>query len=844
MNQRVLQTAIWCLVAALLCPAAAAEEILVVGLSIQHREVDTVEAVMENGTFYLPLEALARATGCTFEVFGSQIHVETPLGTVFFYESDIRWFNGAVYVSRELVERRLHTPVSFDRGEFTLDLDLPWRPSWGEPRPEDEALVADAEPGRFGVSDFREEYNYTRTDRYSRQQSSTIVDGRAAGGTWRARYETNFDGYHELREYNWQRVFGGSVFQAGQQWVQLHPLLDSMTFSGAQLGWTNMSLDRYEGLSDSRSIFSRNTSPVRTFRGRAEPGSFVQLRVDGVVVSQTVVGLSGEFEFLEVRLPSLRLNYVEIYVFDHHNLSVPVEVRELRVASSDEMLPVGGATHLGGAGMGGNLTDGILQPSRLNEEGASAFYQWRQGIHDNLTIEAAVQSLDGEVQGQAGLVAGLFNRFVVSLAGGVSNGKSGYMFDLEGGSERWQVSARSIYLPEGFSGAARNSEYYEHGLDVNWRVNGELDVGLRGRHHRLYTERASFVLPYVSWRPGVRFQLRLRPDYDGRYRFDGYWNMNARSRLSCVIHETSTLDFTHRFNSRYGMSLTTEVGDEDRVRYSAVLSRTGDWLTEPSFHVGPVLNSGELGFVAGGSMRIFPGVFASAEYQSEPPIAMTTEGQTDTYLSASVRTDFTFSGGRMFAAEGGTSLRNRGAVAGRILVKGLAPGQKFDLEGVVVIIDNLHKVLTDPSGNFYKGDLKQGMHVVDLDLENLPLELVPERNSLIARVLPRAVTRVDFTVRQEYGLAGRVTDAAGRRRDGVRVVLENGSGSLVAAATTDRFGLYRIDHVAPGDYRLCVDAADPALGSVPSPERMVRVRDEFLFGLDLELPVPRVADNH
>jgi hypothetical protein len=253
-----------------------------------------------------------------------------------------------------------------------------------------------------------------------------------------------------------------------------------------------------------------------------------------------------------------------------------------------------------------------------------------------------------------------------------------------------------------------------------------------------------------------------------------------------------------------------------------------------------VWNSGDLGFVAGGSMRVVPGVFASAEYQSEPPIAMT-EHVGDSYLVASVRTDFTFSGGRMFAAESGTALRNRGAVAGRILVKGLEPGQEFDLEGVVVIIDNLHKVLTDASGNFYKGDLKQGMHVIDLDLENLPMALVPVRSSLIAKVVPRAVTRVDFTVRQEYGLAGRVTDAAGGRLPGVRVELVSGTGSLVSVVTTDQFGLYRIDHVAPGEYRLRINAADPALGPSVSPERDVLVRDEFLFDLDLQVPATVLA---
>lgn len=841
MSSRILQVVIWLLAVAVLTPGAVAEEILVVGLSIQSREVDTVEAVEENGTYYLPLEPLARATGCTLQVFGSQVHVETPLGTVFFYEKDLRWYNGSLYISQDLVERRFHTPVTFNPAEFSLDLDLPWRPAWGEPRPERADVVPDAEPGSFGVSDFREEYNYTQTESYSRHTSSTTLDGRVAGGTWRTRYETNFDGYHEMREYNWQRIFGQSVFQAGQQWVQLHPLMDSINFSGAQLGYTNQRMDRYDGLSDSRALFARNTSPVRTFRGRAEPGSFVQLRVDGVVVSQTVVGLSGEFEFIEVQLPSLRLNYVEIFIFDHHNLSVPVEVRELRIAASDQMLPAGGATHIGGAGVGGNLTDGIFQSNHYSEEGATAFYQWRQGVHQNFTVEGAVQSVNGEIQGQAGMVASLFNRFVVTLSGAVSNGESGYMFSLDGGTERWQVTARSIYMPEGFSGATRTSDYFEHGFDVNFRLNSTLDVGLRARDHQLYTERTRFILPYLSWRPMARLALNLRPDFDGKYRFDGYWSMTAASRLSCIVHDTATLDFSHRFNSRYGMSLTTEVGDEDQVRYSAVFSRTGDWLTEPSFHVGPVLNSGDLGFVAGGSMRVFPGIFASAEYQSEPPIAMS-ENPNDTYLVASVRTDFTFSGGRMFAAEGGTTLRNRGAVAGRILVKGLEPGQAFDLEGVVLIIDNLHKVLTDPSGNFYKGDLKSGMHVVDLDLENLPMELVPVRSSLIAKVVARAVTRVDFTVRQEYGLAGRVTDARGLRRDGVRVELVNAAGSLVAVVTTDQFGLYRIDHVAPGEYRLRIKADDPALQRMVSPERQIEVSDEFLFDLDLQLPVTQVAD--
>ena len=159
----------------------------------------------------------------------------------------------------------------------------------------------------------------------------------------------------------------------------------------------------------------------------------------------------------------------------------------------------------------------------------------------------------------------------------------------------------------------------------------------------------------------------------------------------------------------------------------------------------------------------------------------------------------------------------------------------------MVIIDNLYKVLTDPSGNFFKGNLKAGMHVVDLDLENMPMELVPERSSMIAKVLPRAVTRLDFTLRQEYGLAGRVTDSMGNNQSGVRVELLSTSGSLVSVVTTDQFGLYRIDHVTPGDYLLKINAADPSLNQMSSPVRRVRVRHEFLFDLDLKVPTTQVA---
>ncbi len=59
----------------------------------------------------------------------------------------------------------------------------------------------------------------------------------------------------------------------------------------------------------------------------------------------------------------------------------------------------------------------------------------------------------------------------------------------------------------------------------------------------------------------------------------------------------------------------------------------------------------------------------------------------------------------------------------------------------------------------------------------------------------------------------------------------------VAAAVTDRFGLYGIDRQEPGVYRLRPLVDVTAVGDAP-PEREIRVVDDFPFGQDLTIVAP------
>jgi hypothetical protein len=122
---------------------------------------------------------------------------------------------------------------------------------------------------------------------------------------------------------------------------------------------------------------------------------------------------------------------------------------------------------------------------------------------------------------------------------------------------------------------------------------------------------------------------------------------------------------------------------------------------------------------------------------------------------------------------------------------------------------------------------------IEVEPDHLPIELVPRVRSRTARVGGAAVTRVDFLVRPEYGIAGRVDASDGRAIAEARVELLDGARIVVARAVTDRFGHYRMDGLPIGTYELRLEPfTQPGMGT-DGPFRIVQVTDDFLFGQDL-----------
>ena len=564
-----------------------------------------------------------------------------------------------------------------------------------------------------------------------------------------------------------------------------------------------------------------------------------QVWIGGTLIAQQYVGLSGFYEFLDVPLPNRQLSRIEIRIFDRDRFEVPIEIKELALTNSELLLPAGMVTHMGGGGWGGNRARQELGSERELDE-TVGFYQWRQGLSDGFTLEAMAQKPDDEAQFFVGSIMRLSKSWISSVGVATTDGELGYSFDLEGYFRNAQILLRSQDRPKAFRLAqpftTRAIDEFNHALDIRYRVNRSLTLEVVGRDRRELSFESRFILPGLTWRPNHRFFFRARPDHYGDYRFELFQQLTRNSRFYANIRENVQLDFNWRFSRQFDLSVGAEIGDEEnQQRYSAIVNRLGHSPDQLSFRGGVLVNGGEVGFLAGSSMRILPGLLARAEYRSLP---LTTLGnlEPDPEFLVQLTTDLAFSSGKVRPSRDFSPRRLRGAIAGKIKIREGEHLPEYNLSDVQVEVVDQRSSSADSWGHFYFGNLREGIYRVILHADRLPLELVPEKSAFVVEVVPGATTNVDFYVSAQFGLAGRVTDAANKPVPDVLVEIKNEAGEVIGSGMTDRFGLYRIDGLVMGTYLLQLPPQPALEGFTNLPTRSATVLNDFLFDQNLQLP--------
>jgi len=807
---------------------------LLVGIEVNRSDAGTLEVLRRGSSYGVPLEPFALLVNATLERAGGATRLLTPLGTVELEAGDLLEVEGTTYLTESAIEEKLATPVDFDAGSFALRFDLPWRPDRIDQLPPTTPPTPDARPPAVSLSTLRATATYTDRSGGDLYRSETTLGGRLAGGYWRLRWDDDLDGDGdgELRDYSWLRTAGRRRYLVGRQRSHLHPLLSSLEMTGVQMAYTNQPLSIFSRSPEPRELLSRRLRPLTELRGRGPAAGVAELRIDGEVVARRVIGLDGVYEFLDVPLDQRRLSRLEVYLYDRHNLSVPVAVHEKTASASDLLLADGAVIHLAGAGREGNLL-GDPEP----EEQGVGFYQWRYGLAERITLEASVQQGRDARQAVAGVVARLGSNTFATAAAGASEDGAGYDLSLESFRGPWRFLGQSRWLGEGYL-AADAGESYSHDLELGWRRNG-LDLALLGRSARAAEDRDEYLLPAVAWRPSHRLYLRARPDRGGDYRYDLAYYFGA-GRVGVSYQDRFSSNLTWRFRERYYLTVDSQLGDGRPDRHSAIVSWYGNGRWRPYWSLGALYTDGGgtgddgdgVGYLAAVTAEVTSGLRLRLEVENP------TGDSDDTQLFVGLTADLAFARGRLVSARRAAVRDDRGGIAGGVRIEGPWGPAGGDLRGLDVFLDGRLATHTESGGGFFIGDLEPGLYRVELDPENLPLGLDPRRTSFVAEVAAAAVTRVGFVVEPEYGLAGRLTDAAGDPVAEAWVEIVDAGGELHDTARTDRFGLYRFDGLPPGSYTLRVAERSFPDADFELPSRRVEVRDDFLFGQDLRMPSP------
>lgn len=832
----------------LVLPCHATEEL--VGLRVGNLELETLLAHKRKGRFWLPLEETGGFLSLKVVSEKDGMRLATPIGVVDVPSSAVFRSNSSKYIDQKFLETRLNARVKFAEGDGYIDVDLPWRPGaaikLSEGIGDERQLSPEALPPPAGISTLHGDVSY----RFGNAGNERVFEGyfratgHAHGGVWQINYQEDLLTNHRIRDAIWMKQLDDNRFiQIGHQTLAVHPLLQSIEMTGVQYAWTNAKAARTIAGINTGALLGRRVDHQRSFAGEGPVGGRAELWLDDSIYAQTPIGLSGEFRFSDVHLPA-RQSRIEIRIYDRGNGGTPIKVIRKSLNLSELLLENGQHSVLVGAGYGGNAfdqagrglhgehsesyeTDGV---GRL-----AAFALGRYAVSDNLTLESGVTITDDTPRAMVGGVA----RFSTNVVGSGSvslDDKTGatYLAEFDWRKTDWRLIARSYHrqhsINDSFTlnGIKRYDPDWDHFLELTYAVRSNLSMGLIARAQ----PEAEFVLPFALWRPIEHMSVEVRPDQFGVYRIDGRYRLSSTENLYAAYYDDdSSVSYTRLFDDR---QLTVELQHNRHDVWRAGLRLSGGSLIDYdlSWNVGGyVTDDADYWVYAGVRREVRHGVhvYANANYASTQQRYFKNDDTTDWRLRVGLSFDLAPNQDGFVAAPGHGVDVGYGAIAGRVKTDG--DDGKAELANMTVKINGKPAGRTAKDGSFYLPRVEIGVHIVEFDQESLPIQQVATKASVVAKVVPGAVTNVAFVTKAEYGVAGQVLNRAGEPISNATVVVLDAQSIEVGRGQSSSFGYYRIDGLRKGDYRVTL------LGDnrIRSGARMFTINSEFLFGVHLKL---------
>ena len=785
-----------------------AEEYQFAALFVDGEEQSLVFFKHKKGDIYLEKDALLDIPKIT--VSEANDTIETPIGTVP-YSALIK--DGSGFTLGQL-EKVLKIQSKYSEKNVALYLRTPWyhvRNTKGRKKHAD-ILPESSLFNGFRLDSIAEYINESMRYRSELQLSGYMFDGITRISALKAQ-----DSQYYLNELMWLKKEDRYSVLLGLQNTQPHLLLPYEEMTGIQAVWTNYDMPDF---SDRIEPTLRPTlgPDNRIITGKGPPGGSVVLRINDKAVLAVRIRLDGTYRIDVSQQNLLGVSLVELWIYERDPLGAPIKKINLSYLREDRLLEKGQVSVLAGGGAGGN----ILNPNLPQESSKTVGNVYaRYGVSDSLTLEGGMMKDSKErTYLLLAVTASLGEHYTLHAALGLQDGQIASYLTLNGHWDDDYMIARWRDEPKDYRGTEYSTQ--DGYFDYTKKISDTLSLGLNGRYYIGNNEKVTFLLPTVRYSPLSNLSLTLIPNYDGYYRFDALYTPNEDLRVNYTFEEDEhRLSVVEYLTDEWGLYFDGVTDTYDEYRYEAGVTWRDEDRNDLYFEAGAIYSDGKLGFKANMRHNLLPGVYAKYEIRDEPYLK---DGK-EFYCGVNIIVDFAFIQGKFHPTDAPEIERNlRGSIVGNVYKAGTET--PIDSEDIQILLNNSPRKAGEAQGQFYIGNLKQGIYTVKLDPASLPMEYTPVKSSYNVKVADGAVSKVDFYVETFYGIAGKlhrpVSDTP------VTVVLTANSNGKTYTTLTDQFDYYRFDAVPPGTYTLSVD--DKKLRVTP---RAVVVKDDFLFDQDL-----------
>jgi hypothetical protein len=812
---------------------AKPQEVQLVGFVVEGNEVGLMQVISDSKVgFYYPLELTLKALDLRGRLLGGGVDITTPAGQVYIDRSELVFYGGTAYVTGTALVNQLKLDITFNESSYAIEVALPW---WENSEEGDNRRVynpdkVDYEPSNFSLRHLQARYFYNSDDTYQDDAAEYTVGGGAYGGAWAFRALDDLEGDIRPDEYFWVKQFDYQQLLVGKSNTGVHPLVPAIELSGGAYIYSSERFNDRLGADITRNNFARQSgSAVRDIIGDADAGDIAELVINGRVTARNRVRLDGVYEFLNIELSSRGYNDVQVRLFNRSSLTLK-DTHDYSVSSRSVIESVGEYKLYVAGGKRGNILD---DTDADNPD--AGIVSFRYGLFDDFTLEAGVQDSGIRKNTLLGLNTSFANNWFGSIAASTNDiSGEGYQAELSGDGDGWQFNLLTNEYMANYS-SEDSERSWNRRAALRYVLDDSWTVGFTGMDYQDSVDSERFLLPSLWYNLPSVFAVSFVPNNEASYRVDGSIFAFDKSRIIFNYeNDFYRAEWIYNYSSDYDIYAESTYLEDFSVRYETGVRWFGGQNSDDEFRAGIVgTAAGNYGFNIDWRKKVLPGVSSFLVLRDEPKGTERSDIDVGLALRWELSLDFSLLQGKIVPASRQLGTRSSvGSISGQLLLDDKPLSAEHNIDKISVLVDGYPRDVEVTGSYFIIDNVRPGLAEIRLDGEHLPIQFTPKNDKYIVEVERGAVTYMPLNLTEEYSVAGRAITATGTRLVAQKVSAFDEFGGRIAQVLTDRFGLYRVNAIAPGTYQFVFEVNDDA-GNQRKVSREVIVTNEFLFGQDI-----------